>query len=59
MKVVLSGIVSGFELALADARSVRPVRRGVTAGPSPFRMVVKACRSTQPSPIRQASSLNG
>jgi cytochrome P450 len=58
MKVVVSSILSGFDLALADARSVRPVRRGVTAGPSPFRMVVKACRSTQPSPIRQTSSLN-
>jgi cytochrome P450 family 110 len=59
MKVALSGILSGFDLALADGRSVRPVRRGVTAGPSPFRMVVKACRSTPPRPIRQASSLNG
>jgi cytochrome P450 len=44
MKLVISGILSGFELALADTRSVRPVRRGLTAGPSPFRMVVKEHR---------------
>jgi cytochrome P450 family 110 len=41
MKLVISGILSGFELALADSRCVRPVRRGLTSGPSPFRMVVK------------------
>src|SRR6516165_1001777 len=41
MKLVISAILSGFELALADSRSVRPVRRGLTSGPSPFRMVVK------------------
>jgi hypothetical protein len=44
MKLVISGILSGFELALADSRSVRPVRRGLTSGPSPFRMVVKERR---------------
>jgi hypothetical protein len=37
--------LSGFELALADSRSVHPVRRGITSGPSPFRMVVKEHRS--------------
>jgi cytochrome P450 len=41
MKLVLSGLLSGFELGLADTHSVRPVRRGLTSGPSPFRMVVK------------------
>ena len=60
MKVALSGILSGFELALADdGRSVRPVRRGVTAGPSPFRMVVKACRSTPPRAAMHPSTRNG
>jgi cytochrome P450 family 110 len=44
MKLVISGILSGFELALADTRSVRLVRRGVVSGPSPFRMVVKGHR---------------
>ena len=41
LKLVLSSILSRFDLALADSRSVRHVRRGVTSGPSPFRMVVK------------------
>jgi cytochrome P450 family 110 len=45
MKLVISAILSGFELALADSRPVRPVRRGLTSGPSPFRMVVKEHRS--------------
>jgi len=41
MKLVISRILSNFELALADTRSVRPVRRGLTAGASPVRLVVK------------------
>jgi cytochrome P450 len=45
MKLVLSGIISGFQLALADTHSVRPMRRGVTAGPSPFRMVANQHRT--------------
>jgi cytochrome P450 family 110 len=45
MKLVISGILSDFELALVDTRSVRLVRRGVVSGPSPFRMVVKGRRS--------------
>jgi cytochrome P450 len=45
MKLALSGILSSFELGLADADSVRPMRRGVTSGPSPFRMIVKGRRS--------------
>jgi len=48
MKLVISSVLSRFELALADRRSVRPVRRGLTAGPSPFRMVVKEHRPTKP-----------
>jgi cytochrome P450 len=58
MKLVISGILSGFELALADSRSVRPVRRGLTAGPSPFRMVVKEHRPAKPVQIRQDSLIN-
>jgi cytochrome P450 family 110 len=46
MKLVISGILLGFELALADSRSVRPVRRVLTSGPSPFRMVVKEHRTS-------------
>jgi len=41
MKLVISGILSNFELARADSRSVRAVRRGLTAGPTPFRMLQK------------------
>jgi cytochrome P450 len=46
MKLVISSIMSGFELALADTRPVRPVRRGLVSGPSPFKMLVKAQRRT-------------
>jgi cytochrome P450 len=42
MKIVISSLLSRVELALADTRSVRPVRRGLTSGPSAVRMVVKA-----------------
>jgi cytochrome P450 len=41
MKLVISSVLTGFELALSDTRSVRPVRRGLTSGPSPVRMVAK------------------
>jgi cytochrome P450 family 110 len=41
MKVVLSRILSQVELGLADTRSVRPVRRGLTSGASPVQLVVK------------------
>ena len=41
MKLVISRVLSSFELVLADKSSVRPVRRGLTAGPSPFRLIVK------------------
>ena len=41
MKIVLSSILSAVELGHADARPVRLVRRGLTSGPSPFRMIVK------------------
>lgn len=51
MKLVLSAILSGFELASADARPVRPVRRGLTSGPSPFRMLIKARRPDQRIPV--------
>ena len=41
MKLVIKRILSSFELALNNGRFVRPVRRGLTAGPSPFKMVVR------------------
>lgn len=49
MKVVLSRILSQVELALADTRPARPVRRGLTSGASPIRLVVKNYRSTKPA----------
>jgi len=51
MKLVLSKILSGFELSLADTHSVRLVRRGVTSGPSPFRMFVKGKAKTIQNPL--------
>ncbi len=47
MKLVVAGILSHFELALADTGSVRPVRRGLTSGSSPVRLVVKNCAPVQ------------
>ena len=44
MRSVLSSILSGFELGLIHGRSVRHRSRGLTSGPSPFRMVVKRRR---------------
>lgn len=41
MKLVIKRILSNFELALTNGRFVRPVRRGLTAGPSPFQMVAQ------------------
>jgi len=47
MKLVISWLLSGFELTLADTRSVRLVRRGLTSGPSPFRMFVNERRRSR------------
>ena len=41
MKLVISRILSTFELVFASKRPVRLGRRGVTSGPSPFRMAIK------------------
>jgi len=38
MKLVLSAILSRFDLALANGRAVRQQRRGLVSGPSAFRM---------------------
>ncbi|NJL42971.1 MAG: cytochrome P450 [Pseudanabaena sp. SU_2_4] len=40
MKVVLSRILSQVEL-VTDTRSARPVRRGLTSGISPIKLLVK------------------
>jgi cytochrome P450 family 110 len=44
MKLVLSTILSRFDLALAGAHNVRQQRRGLVSGPSPFTMVNKGVR---------------
>ena len=44
MKVVLATIFSRLELALADNRPVRPVRRGLTSASTPVRIVVTGKR---------------
>jgi cytochrome P450 family 110 len=41
MKLVISQILSSFELVFTSNRPVRLGRRGVTSGPSPFRMAIK------------------
>ena len=41
MKLVLSAILTRFDLALAGGRSVRHQRRGLVSGPSAFRMVAQ------------------
>jgi cytochrome P450 family 110 len=56
MKVVLSKILSCVELSLADTRSVRPIRRGLTSGASPVRLVVKG-RNAIKLPQKKQDSL--
>lgn len=41
MKLVISSLLAKVRLALADSRSVRPIRRGLTSGPSPVRMTIQ------------------
>jgi cytochrome P450 family 110 len=57
MKVVLSKILSRVELSLADTRSVRPIRRGLTSGASPVRLVVKGRNAIKLPQRQQDSSL--
>jgi cytochrome P450 len=47
MKLVLSTILSRFDLALTGTRPVRQQRRGLVSGPSPFSMVKKGVREVQ------------
>jgi cytochrome P450 family 110 len=44
MKLVLSTLLSRFDLALADAHNVRQQRRGLVSGPSPFTMINNGAR---------------
>jgi cytochrome P450 len=56
MKLVIERMLSRFELALTDNRSVRLVRRGITSGPSPFQMVVKGRSKEITNPDTRISS---
>jgi cytochrome P450 len=47
MKLVLSAILSRFDLALADGRVVRQQRRGLVSGPSAFRMIKEGVREVR------------
>lgn len=59
MKLVLATILSRFELALAEPRPVRPVRRGVAMAPADgVRMVLKGQRQDKTrSPQNTASAV--
>jgi cytochrome P450 len=48
MKLVLSTILSRFDLALTGVRKVRQQRRGLVSGPSAFRMVKVGAREAYP-----------
>lgn len=57
MKVVLAKILSRFEMALADNREVRPVRRGLVSAPKGgVRMVVTGVRLQKSSTAQLTSS---
>ncbi len=57
MKVVLSRILSQVELGLADTRSARPVRRGLTSGAPPVQLVVKGYNPKNLHPARTSKSV--
>ena len=57
MKLVLATVLSRWELALADSKPVKPVRRGLLMAPSEgVRMVVKGKRSQNQRILQSASS---
>jgi cytochrome P450 family 110 len=57
MKLVVSEILSNFELAFTSNRPVRLGGRGVTSGPSPFRMIIARKFPKFPSSMAPHSSL--
>ncbi|MBV8814419.1 MAG: cytochrome P450 [Verrucomicrobia bacterium] len=56
MKLVLSTLLTRFELSLANGRTVKHRRRGVTSGPSPFRMVLGERKTTSGDEREQAGA---
>ncbi|MBD1833508.1 cytochrome P450 [Cyanobacteria bacterium FACHB-472] len=58
MKVVLAEMLSRFDLALADNREVKPVRRGLVSAPGgSVRMMVTGERRHSPTPQLTSSSI--
>jgi cytochrome P450 family 110 len=57
MKLAISQLLLNFELAFTSNRPVRLGRRGVTSGPSPFRMVITRRSPEFPSPMARHGSL--
>jgi unspecific monooxygenase len=58
MKLVLATLLSRFELALADNRPIKPVRRGVTMAPAGgVNMVVKSRRQRREQTPQPTTSL--
>ncbi len=58
MKVVLAEMLSRFDLALADNREVKPVRRGLVSAPGgSVRMMVTGERRHSPTPQLTSSSV--
>lgn len=51
MKVVLATVLLRFQLALANNRPVRPVRRGLTSASSPVSMVATGQRQSKLAPV--------
>jgi unspecific monooxygenase len=52
MKLVLATVLSYYELAIADRRPVKPVRRGVTLAPSSGKwLVAKSKRQKAKTPV--------
>lgn len=58
MKIVLGTVLLGVALAQYGRRAVRLVRRGLTSGPSPFRMVVQERRRARIGASTQAPALS-
>jgi cytochrome P450 len=54
MKVVLATVLSRYDLALADNRPVRPLRRGLTSASSDVRLVVTGQRLQESGVRREA-----
>jgi hypothetical protein len=57
MKIVLAKIMTTVDLALADNRPVKPIRRGLTSGVSPVSLVKNGEHFVTTSTVQLTSSL--